>query len=383
MSLTIQHIITDAKQLAKRLKERESIADTLLTETLALNKKIDAMKQFQEEVEQLNEVANQKPHSQLIENIQKENRHLREIQQENRELKSTLEDYHCTLEHIMSKYREHTNERIYRSKIDLKAVQNQRYQSIIQQQADKIKEMAAVMQRAAALDDDSMLGYQEMVSKLSAENKELCRPRPECPNKGFLVPNLELSPLCSSKFKSGPPGEEAQVLTQLIADVIENSRCINLEELCLLKDKLAWCLYADLVCLDYDGSLLDACIVALMACLRSVTLPHIDYDPALDVKQTNLQERRHIAVHSMPLACTLAIFDDKILLTDPTVEEENLSSGSVTVVINGDELCSVHKPGGSILSEDQLLDCIGKSQARAKSLQELINSAVNAANKMG
>ncbi|ENN81038.1 hypothetical protein YQE_02557, partial [Dendroctonus ponderosae] len=124
---------------------------------------------------------------------------------------------------------------------------------------------------------------------------ELCRPRPECPNKGFLVPNLELSPLCSSKFKSGPPGEEAQVLTQLIADVIENSRCINLEELCLLKDKLAWCLYADLVCLDYDGSLLDACIVALMACLRSVTLPHIDYDPALDVKQTNLQERRHIA----------------------------------------------------------------------------------------
>nr|AEE63244.1 unknown [Dendroctonus ponderosae] len=173
MSLTIQHIITDAKQLAKRLKERESIADTLLTETLALNKKIDAMKQFQEEVEQLNEVANQKPHSQLIENIQKENRHLREIQQENRELKSTLEDYHCTLEHIMSKYREHTNERIYRSKIDLKAVQNQRYQSIIQQQADKIKEMAAVMQRAAALDDDSMLDYQELVSKLSAENKGL------------------------------------------------------------------------------------------------------------------------------------------------------------------------------------------------------------------
>lgn len=46
-------------------------------------------------------------------------------------------------------------------------------------------------------------------------------------------------------------------------------RCINLEELCLLKDKLAWCLYADLVCLDYDGALLDACIVALMACLRS------------------------------------------------------------------------------------------------------------------
>lgn len=73
----------------------------------------------------------------------------------------------------------------------------------------------------------------------------------------------------------------------------------------------------------------------------------------------------------------------KILLADPTVEEENLSSGSVTVVINGEELCSVHKPGGSILSEEQLMDCIEKSQTRAKSLQELINTGVNVANKKG
>lgn len=45
MSLTIQQIITDAKRLAGRLKERDSVADTLLTETHAINKKIDAMKQ--------------------------------------------------------------------------------------------------------------------------------------------------------------------------------------------------------------------------------------------------------------------------------------------------------------------------------------------------
>lgn len=80
------------------------------------------MSQFQEEVEQLNEVANQKPHSQLIANIQKENRHLREIQQENRELKLALEDYQCTLEHIMTKYREHTQEQIYKSRIDFKVM---------------------------------------------------------------------------------------------------------------------------------------------------------------------------------------------------------------------------------------------------------------------
>lgn len=45
MSLTIQQIITDAKRLASRLKERDLTADALLNETQVINKKIDAMKQ--------------------------------------------------------------------------------------------------------------------------------------------------------------------------------------------------------------------------------------------------------------------------------------------------------------------------------------------------
>lgn len=45
MSLTIQQIITDAKRLSSRLKDRDVVADLLLNETHAINKKIDAMKQ--------------------------------------------------------------------------------------------------------------------------------------------------------------------------------------------------------------------------------------------------------------------------------------------------------------------------------------------------
>lgn len=45
MSLTVQQLVSDAKKLAGRLKEREIVADALLNETHAINKKIDAMKQ--------------------------------------------------------------------------------------------------------------------------------------------------------------------------------------------------------------------------------------------------------------------------------------------------------------------------------------------------
>lgn len=186
MSLTIQQIITDAKRLAGRLKERDSVADSLLTETHAINKKIDAMKQFQEEVEQLNEVANQKPHSQLIVNIQKENRHLREIQQENRELKSALEEYQCTLEQIMTKYREHTNKEIYKSRIDFKPMQDERYQYIITQQAEKIQDMAAVMRQAALIDEERDIRFEEIVSRLRAENQGLRKLLQMSPNLNIV-----------------------------------------------------------------------------------------------------------------------------------------------------------------------------------------------------
>nr|CAH7719885.1 unnamed protein product [Callosobruchus chinensis]CAH7749401.1 unnamed protein product [Callosobruchus chinensis] len=173
MSLTIQQIITDAKRLASRLKDRDVVADVLLNETHAISKKIDAMKQFQDEVETLNEIANQKPHSQLIANIQKENRHLREIQQENRELRDALEDYHITLEHVMSKYREHATEQIEKTRVDFKALQPQKYRRIIQDQAEKIKEMAVVMNRAAEIDENRQMADKELVTMLKIENQGL------------------------------------------------------------------------------------------------------------------------------------------------------------------------------------------------------------------
>ncbi|XP_066252249.1 exosome complex component RRP43-like [Euwallacea similis] len=205
---------------------------------------------------------------------------------------------------------------------------------------------------------------------------ELCRPKPHTSNEGFLVSNLELPPSCSPKFRSGPPSNQVQILRKLIADIIESSRCVDLKELCILKGKLAWCLYVDFTCLDYDGCVVDACLIALTACLKTVTLPHVDYDPALDIKQVNLEHRIPITVHCSLVATTFAIYDDKIILVDPSIEEEDLGSGTVTIVVKEDELCCVHKPGGTPLSEEDLLKLIEKSKKRGSSVRELINAAV-------
>lgn len=119
----------------------------------------------------MNVVAHQKPHSELIANIQKENRHLKEIQQENRELRETLEEHQTALEHIMSKYRQHTTEQIYKSRINFMELQNERYNDIIRKQAERIHEMAVVMDKAATIEEERALRDEEIIARLKTEAK--------------------------------------------------------------------------------------------------------------------------------------------------------------------------------------------------------------------
>ena len=51
------------------------------------------MRQYQEDVENLNEVAHNRPRAQLVLGIQQENRHIRTLQQENKELRASLEEH--------------------------------------------------------------------------------------------------------------------------------------------------------------------------------------------------------------------------------------------------------------------------------------------------
>lgn len=63
-------------------------------------------------------------------------------------------------------------------------------------------------------------------------------------------------------------------------------------------------------------------------------------------------------------------------MTDPTQEEENLSSGLITVVVKDDELCSILKPGGSPIPDDDLSTCIKIAKKRASLLNKLIETAL-------
>ncbi|XP_059349529.1 exosome complex component RRP43 isoform X3 [Ammospiza nelsoni] len=139
---------------------------------------------------------------------------------------------------------------------------------------------------------------------------ELAAPAVDSVNKGYIVPNVELPPLCAERFRSGPPGEEAQAASQFIADVIENSQMIVKEDLCIANGKLAWVLYCDIICLDYDGNLLDASVFALLAALKNVQLPLVTINEETGLSEVNLKQKNPLIIRKHPVATSFAVFDE-------------------------------------------------------------------------
>ncbi|XP_019385601.1 PREDICTED: exosome complex component RRP43 [Crocodylus porosus] len=206
---------------------------------------------------------------------------------------------------------------------------------------------------------------------------EFSAPPVDATNKGYIVPDVDLPPLCSARFRPGPPGEEAQAVSQFIADVIENSQIIMKEDLCIVNGKLAWVLYCDIICLDYDGNILDACTFALLAALKNVQLPAVAINEETGLAEVNLKQKTPLNIRKYPVATSFAIFDDTLLIVDPTAEEEDLATGTVTIVTDEEgRLCSVHKPGGSPLTGAKLQDCITRAITRHKEVKQLMDKVI-------
>jgi len=218
---------------------------------------------------------------------------------------------------------------------------------------------------------------------------ELFEPLPDDdPDVGRVIPNVELNAGCSLSFRPGAPSETAQVASQMIADILATSGVIDCSRLCVLSGQLAWILYCDVVCLDLDGNLLDACLLSVMAALSTTTLPEVTMDAVTKVVAVKTggggggggeQEvkRWSLGVQDIPVSSSFSIFDGGILLADAAAEEEDLClEGSLNIVTTRDSVVVVHKPGGDSLSTDKVQTCVEAAFQRTRATQKLLADAL-------
>lgn len=209
---------------------------------------------------------------------------------------------------------------------------------------------------------------------------ELAAPKALEPNVGYLVPNIEISPVSSPAYRPGPPCDEAQVYSQSLADVISNSRCVNLQELCITPGKLVWVLYCDLVCLDHDGCIFDAAVIALVAALHTIKLPKITHNSDTDETDADMSVLTSLSVHGLPVTTSFVVIAGRTV-TDPTAEEEKLASTSLTVTMSDGRMSFINQSGGDQMDAEMLKKCTDSAMKRERSVKKMVNSMIEKGSK--
>ncbi|XP_068638000.1 uncharacterized protein [Aristolochia californica] len=102
---------------------------------------------------------------------------------------------------------------------------------------------------------------------------EIMTPTAESPDEGSIAIEFHMPPICSPIVRPGRPAEVAPVISKQLSDAILSSGMINLKELSLISGKAAWMAYLDIYCLDSDGSLFDAALLAAVAAFSHLQIP--------------------------------------------------------------------------------------------------------------
>lgn len=104
-SANITQLMSDLRQLVISLQKCERATDSALSKSQLVSEKITGMKEYQEEISNLNDCWRMQGRRMLVAGLQQENRQILQLQQENRELRQTLEECENTLQLIMQKHR--------------------------------------------------------------------------------------------------------------------------------------------------------------------------------------------------------------------------------------------------------------------------------------
>ncbi|KAK8712973.1 hypothetical protein V6N13_148201 [Hibiscus sabdariffa] len=241
---------------------------------------------------------------------------------------------------------------------------------------------------AVASANGSALAKIGSTTMLAAIKMEVMAPSIETPDEGCIAIDFHMPPICSPIVRPGRPAEAAPVVAKQLSDTILSSGMINLKELSLVSGKAAWMAYLDIYCLDADGALFDAALLAAVAAFSHLEIPVVSLnddgkivlseEQGLSDREPVNKEKRKVNLGSIPFSLT-CILHKNYILADPTAEEESIMETSVTVVLDSSsQLLSLYKPGGAVLAYTSAIqDCIALTRQRVKELQKILEEAIS------
>lgn len=227
----------------------------------------------------------------------------------------------------------------------------------------KIKIEKAISQNA---DGSALvkLGETEVVCGIKSE---IGTPYPDSPDKGSISVGMELLPIASPSFESGPPNEESIEIARVVDRGIRESEALDFKKLCIKEAEKVWIVSIDLYALNDDGNLLDASSIAALAALLDARTPKIEDD-----KIVRGEYEAKFKLERKPLLSTFAKINGAIVL-DPGLAEEKALQGRFSVAATEDDYLSAFQKGqGGSFSFAEIDNCIDLAIKKSKEIRKLL-----------
>ncbi|XP_068217959.1 uncharacterized protein [Palaemon carinicauda] len=224
------------------------------------------------------------------------------------------------------------------------------------------------------------LGQTRVLAQVTCEVVE---PRSSRPNEGKISIAVHLSPMAAPHFEAGRGIDLVDELQQVLDRNIKESRCLDVESLCIMAEESVWQFRVDVTVLNHAGNLGDACNIAAVAALRHFNRPDVSVEEDGRVTVHTLEEREPIPTYmkKVPVCLTYAFFvinGKTHMLLDPSEKEERVMSGKLVVGLNPHgEITSLVFPGRVLLDRKDIVMCIKNAFQTAKGFAEMVQRLVD------
>jgi len=234
------------------------------------------------------------------------------------------------------------------------------------------------------------LGPTKVLAQVSCQVGE---PRAARPNEGQLHVQVEFLPTCAPRFAEGSSGgaeEDVTEVSRLLERVLKESRCLDMESLCIIAEESVWCVRLDIHVLNHAGNVADVAGIAGLAALSHFRRPDATVaDGKVRIHSTHERDPIPLAIHHFPVCSTYAFFkiqsacesggseSEVVVATDPDHEEEVVMDGKLVLGINPyREICTLHLAGHMLISKDMVLRLTSEAAAFAKESVAMIKNAL-------
>ncbi|XP_055709324.1 uncharacterized protein LOC129805444 [Phlebotomus papatasi] len=214
---------------------------------------------------------------------------------------------------------------------------------------------------------------------------EVVQPKSVRPQEGLLSINVDIGPMAAAHFEARPISDETIQINRILERAFKDSRCVDLESLCLVAEEKVWSVRVDVNVLNHDGNVIDCASVGVLAALSHFRRPDVTWSGTeFTIHSHAEKDPIPLVLHHFPVCVSYVIFQDgTVACADPTDLEERVAQAKIVFGLNSyQELCGLHLGGVTLLSSGFVIDLASRGVKHAKNHIEMIRKCLEEDSKL-